>query len=137
MRQGRQKIGRYVRPFVAAVVACLLFQQALALVFSHVRYSGDIGAFISSPVALSSEICADKGDGDGKAPHVQHMHCLACYLNEQGGDSGSKVLLTAVVLVLAPQSDDPPYWIERNDLAPPVVRWPSNRLSRAPPTLLS
>lgn len=130
-------MGRYVRPFVAAVVACLLFQQAVALVFSHVHYSGDIGAFISSPVALSSQICADKGGGDGKAPHAQHMHCLACFLNEQGGDPDSKILLTAVILVLAPQSDDPPYWIEHRELPPPAAQWPSNRLSRAPPTLLS
>ncbi len=129
---------RFVRPFVAAVVACLLFQQALALVFSHARHGGDIGAFISSPVALSSELCAEKSDGDGKAPHVQHMHCLACFLSEQSGDLDLKVVLPAVALVLTPQSDaPPPFWMEQRDLAPPTSQWPSNRLSRAPPSLLS
>lgn len=127
-----------MRPLLTAAVACLLFQQALALVFSQARLSGDIGAFISSPVALSSELCADKGDGDGKAPHVQHMHCLACFLSEQSGDLDLKVVLAAVALVLTPRSDAPPhFWMEQRDLAPPTAQWPSNRLSRAPPSLLS
>jgi hypothetical protein len=136
MRQDRQKIRRFVRPLVAAAIACLLFQQALALVFSHARHS-DIGDFISSPVALASELCADKGDGDGKASHVQHMHCLACFLSEQDSDPGSKILFAAVVLVLEPRSDDLPYWVEQRDVAPSPAQWPSNRLSRAPPSLLS
>jgi hypothetical protein len=122
---------------VTAVVACLLFQQALALVFSQTRHSGDNGAFLSSPVALSDELCANKNGADGKAPHAQHMHCLACFLSERSDDAGSKVLLTAVVLVLAPVSDAPPLWPEERDLAPPTTQWPSNRLSRAPPSLLS
>jgi hypothetical protein len=137
MRQDRRKIRQYVRPFVAAAVACLLFQQALALVFSQARHSGDFSAFISSPVALSSELCADKNDSDDKAPHAQHMHCLACFLSERSDDLGSKVLLTAVVLVLAPLSDEPPLWSEERDLAPPTTQWPRNRLSRAPPPLLA
>ncbi len=127
-----------MRPLVTAAIACLLFQQAFALVFSQARHSGDVGDFISSPVALSSELCADKGDGDGKASHVQHMHCLACFLSEQDSDLGSKILFTAVVLVLAPRSDaPPPFWIEQRDIAPSTAQWPSNRLSRAPPSLLS
>lgn len=138
MRQDRRKIRRFIRPFVAAAVACLLFQQALALVFSHARHNGDFGAYISSSVTLSNELCADKTDGDGKAPHVQHMHCLACFVSERSDDLGSKVLLAAVVLVLAPRSDDPPsFWVEQRDLAPPTTLRPSNRLSRAPPLLLS
>lgn len=136
MRQYRQIIRRFVRPFVAGVVVCLLFQQALALVYSQARHSADVGAFISSPVALSTELCTEKGGG-GKSSHVQHMHCLACFLNEQSGDAGSKVLLTAVVLVLSPQSDEPSFWVEPSELPPPTTQWPSNRLSRAPPSLLS
>lgn len=137
MRQDRRKIRQFVRPFVTAVVACLLFQQALALVFSQTRHSGDNSAFLSSPVALSDELCANKNDAGGKAPHAQHMHCLACFVSERSDDAGSKVLFTAVVLVLAPVSDAPPLWPEERDLAPPTTLWPSNRLSRAPPSLLS
>ncbi len=126
-----------MRPLVTAAIACLLFQQALALVFSQARHGGDVGAFISSPVALASELCADKGDGDGKASHVQHLHCLACFLSEQDSDLGSKILFAAVVLLLAPRSDDLPYWVEQRDIAPSAAQWPSNRLARAPPSLLS
>ncbi len=138
MRQDLKKIKRFIRPVLAVVIACLLFQQAFALVFSQVRHSGDVADFISSPVALSSELCADKGDGDGKASHVQHLHCLACFLSEQNRDLVSTILFAAVILVLEPQSDaPPPFWIEQRDLAPPTTQWPSNRLSRAPPSLLS
>lgn len=138
MRQEWQSTRRIIRPFVAALVACLLFQQALALVFSHARHSGDFGAFISSPVALSSDFCAEKRSADDKAPHVQHMHCLACVLSEQSSHLELNVVLAAVVLVLTPRSDAPPhFWMEQRDLAPPTAQWPSNRLSRAPPSLLS
>lgn len=135
MRQDRRKFRRFIRPFVAVAVACLLFQQALGLVFSEVRHGGDFSAFISSPVALSNELCADKSEG--KAPHVQHMHCLACVVSQRSDDLGLNLLLSAVIFVLAPQSDDPPFRIEQRDIAPPAVQWPSNRLSRAPPSLLS
>lgn len=137
MRQDKTKMRRFMRPIVAAAVACLLFQQALGLIFSHGRYGGDFGAFLSSPVAMANELCADQANGDGKAPHVQHMHCMACFLSDRNDDLGAKVLLSAVVLVLAPLSEARPLWPEERDLAPPTTQWPRNRLSRAPPSLLS
>ncbi|MGJ0426048.1 hypothetical protein [Methylocystis sp.] len=137
MRRDKKKMRRFMRPIVAAAVACLLFQQALGLIFSNGRHGGDLGAFLSSPVAMANELCADQADGDGKAPHVQHMHCMACFLSDRSDDLGSKVLLSAVVLVLAPVSEAPPLWPEERDLAPPTTQWPRNRLSRAPPSLLS
>ena len=137
MRQDKKQMRRFMRPIVAAAVACLLFQQALGLVFSHGRYGGDFGAFLSSPVAMANELCADQANGDGKAPHVQHMHCMACFLSDRSDDLGAKVLLSAVVLVLAPASETPPLWPEERDIAPPTTQWPRNRLSRAPPSLLS
>lgn len=137
MRQGRQKIRRFARPVLAAVVACLLFQQALALVYSHVHRGDDVGAFLTSPVAISGELCADQNDSDGRTRHVQHMHCMACFLSDRNDDIGSKVLLSVVVLVLAPLSETPRLWPEQRDLAPPTTQWPRNRLSRAPPSLLS
>lgn len=136
MRQDRRKIRRLIRPLLTVAVACLLFQQAFALVFSQTRLSGDFGAFISSPVALSNELCADQSDG--RAPHVQHMHCLACVVSERSDNLDLNLLLSAVVLVLTPRSDaPPPFWIVQRDIAPPTAQWPSNRLSRAPPSLLS
>jgi len=137
MRQDKRKLLRFMRPIVAAAVVCLLFQQALGLIFFHERHGGDFGAFLSSPVAMASELCADQANGDGKAPHVQHMHCMACFLSDRSDDLGAKVLLSAVVLVLAPSSEAPPLWPEERDLAPPTTQWPRNRLSRAPPSLLS
>jgi hypothetical protein len=137
MRQDKRKLLRFMRPIVAAAVVCLLFQQALGLIVSHGRLGGDFGAFLSSPVAMANELCADQANGDGKAPHVQHMHCMACFLSDQSDDLGAKVLLSAVVLVLAPSSEAPPLWPEERDLAPPTTQWPRNRLSRAPPSLLS
>jgi len=121
---------------VASVVACLLLNQALALVFSRAHHSDDFGAFISSTATISNELCADKSGGDGRAPQVQ-QHCLACLLSEQSADPDSSLLSSVVVLVLTPRSDDPTHWIEQRDLAPPAAQWPSNRLSRAPPSLLS
>lgn len=137
MRQDKKKMRRFMRPIVAAAVACLLFQQALGLIVSHGRHGGDFGAFLSSPVAMANELCADQANDDGKAPHVQHMHCMACFLSDRNDDLGAKVLLTAVVLVLAPLSETPPVWPEESDIAPPTTQWPRNRLSRAPPSLLS
>ncbi|MGJ0504495.1 MAG: DUF2946 family protein [Methylocystis sp.] len=134
MRQDRRKIRRFVRPVLAVAVACLLFQQALNLVFPQAHHGGD---FFSSPVAMSYELCADQNGGGGKTQHVQHMHCTACFLTDRHDDLGAKILLSAVILVLAPLSDDPPIWIERQNLAPPATQRPSNRLSRAPPSLLS
>lgn len=125
-----------MRPITAITIACLLFQQALGLVFPQAHHAGEFGAFVSSPFATSYELCVNQG-GDGKAQHVQHMHCTACFLSERADDVGSKILLTAVILVLAPLSDDAPVWVEQRDLAPPAEQWPSNRLSRAPPSLLS
>jgi hypothetical protein len=62
---------------------------------------------------------------------------MACFLSDRNDDLGSKVLLTVVVLVLAPVSETPPLWPEERDIAPPTTQWPRNRLSRAPPSLLS
>jgi hypothetical protein len=137
MRQDRRKIRRFVRPVLAVAVACLLFQQALTLVFPQARHGGEFGDFFSSPVAMSYELCADQDSGGGKTQHVQHMHCTACFLTDRHDDLGARILLSAVILVLAPLSDDAPVWIERQDIAPPATQRPSNRLSRAPPSLLS
>ncbi|MGD9544589.1 MAG: hypothetical protein AB7F41_07850 [Methylocystis sp.] len=121
---------------MAIAIACLLFQQALGLIFSHAHHAGDFGAFVTSPFATSYELCVDQG-GDGKARHVQHMHCTACFLSEQSNDFFAKDLLSAIIVVLVPQADDSPIWLEQRDLAPSAEQWPSNGLSRAPPSRLS
>jgi hypothetical protein len=97
-------------------------------------WSGIGGETLVSPSPRCDSTSPDR-------PHAPIHLCLlkhCCVLSSSSGDAGSKVLLTAVVLVLAPRSDaPPPFWIEQRDIAPSTAQWPHNRLSRAPPSLLS
>ncbi len=124
------------RGLFAGAVACLLFLQALAFVFSangRIAFaSGGVGASI----VLASEICHAAPDG-GKAPapHSHHHHCALCAIGKHQNAVDASVILASVIVMLTPRSNDALAWFAHDELAPPPLGWTSSWSSRAPPPI--
>ncbi len=131
----------FARGFFAGSVACLFVLQALAFVFSsngRVAFaSGDGGASI----AMAGEIChaaAHDGFGGDKAPSPDRRHrphCALCVAGHRDLPLPAVGLIVAVIVFVAPLSDEAPARFFPDDMAPPPLGWASSWSSRAPPPI--
>jgi hypothetical protein len=132
-RRGRTRV------LVTGVIALFFLVQTLAFVFSQngrIAFSNDDGG--ASSIAMAGEICHAGPDDGGKAPgpnHEHHRHCALCTASNRDISLPALSLIAAVIVFIAPPSDEAPARLIHDELAPPPLGWTSSWSSRAPPSI--